>query len=112
MLSDREWKAKAGAKAASICNAFPKSWQIPQPIATAHEQRDITGSYLHKYLTDEEIQITESNAVEIVQRIRSGKWRAESVARAFCHRAALAHQYVSQRVPIYPQGLKHVMQIY
>ncbi|CAI6022386.1 unnamed protein product [Clonostachys chloroleuca] len=67
----------------------------PEPIATADAQRDITGTYLHKYLTGDEIEITETNTVRIVKKVADGEWRAETVARAFYHRAALAHQYVS-----------------
>ncbi|CAH0016672.1 unnamed protein product [Clonostachys rhizophaga] len=88
------WKAKAAAKAASISDTIPESWRIPEPIA-ADAQTDITGPYLHKYLTGDEIEITEASAVGIVKKVADGEWRAENVARAFCHRAALAHQYVS-----------------
>uniref|UniRef100_A0A8H7TRY5 Amidase domain-containing protein n=1 Tax=Bionectria ochroleuca TaxID=29856 RepID=A0A8H7TRY5_BIOOC len=90
-----DWKAKAAAKAAAIFDAIPDSWRIPEPIPTADAQRDITGPYLHKYLTGDEIEITETNAVGIVKKVADGEWHAETVVRAFCHRAALAHQYIS-----------------
>lgn len=90
-----DWKAKAAAKAAAIFDAIPDSWRIPEPIPTVDAQRDITGPYLHKYLTGDEIEITETNAVGIVKKVADGEWHAETVVRAFCHRAALAHQYVS-----------------
>lgn len=96
-----DWKAKAAAKIAAILDAIPDSWRIPEPIATADAQRDITGTYLHKYLTGDEIEITETNTVRIVKKVADGEWRAETVARAFYHRAALAHQYVSWPFP-YP----------
>lgn len=39
--------------------------------------------------------ITESSAVAILANIHAAIWSAEEVTRAFCHRAALAHQLVN-----------------
>ncbi|KAK3673927.1 hypothetical protein LTR78_006129 [Recurvomyces mirabilis] len=89
-----EWKQKGQEKAASVLALIPEEWRL-EHIPTAEEQRDITGTYLHQYLSKQEIAITETDAVGIVNKTTSGAWSAVEVAKAFCHRAALAHQLVN-----------------
>ncbi len=52
----------------------------------------MTGPYICKFLSTEEIEITETDAVDIVEKTSLGIWTAEEVTKAFCHRASLAHQ--------------------
>lgn len=52
----------------------------------------MTGAFIQKSLSKEEIEITETDAVGIVEKISAGTWTAEEVTGAFCHRASLAHQ--------------------
>lgn len=89
----QDWQKIAQAKRDSILASFPKEWLVGL-IPTAESQRDVTGNYICKFLSDAEIKITETDAVGIVQRTSSGDWTAEDVTRAFCHRAAVAHQLV------------------
>ncbi len=89
----QDWQKIAQAKRDSILESFPKEWLVGL-IPTAEAQRDVTGNYICKFLSDAEIKITETDAVGIVQRTSSGDWTAEDVTRAFCHRAAVAHQLV------------------
>ena len=49
-------------------------------------------SFVQKFLSEREIEITETDAVGIVQKTSTGTWTAEEIATAFCHRASLAHQ--------------------
>ncbi|OJJ45432.1 hypothetical protein ASPZODRAFT_134091, partial [Penicilliopsis zonata CBS 506.65] len=94
MMTEMDWKAAAEAKRLSVLNAIPKKWQI-QAIPPVSEQRDVTGSYIHQFLTAHEIEITETDAAGIVEQTISRKWSAVEVTEAFCHRAALAHQLVN-----------------
>lgn len=64
---------------------------VPSP----EQQPNVSGKYLTQFLTSREVEITESEGVDIVQNTSSGKWKAKEVTLAFCHRAALAHQLVS-----------------
>ena len=89
-----DWKKAGKDKAESVFNLIPKEWLIPN-IPSAAERRDVTGKYIHQFLSEKEIEITETDAVGIVKKTTSGKWTAVEVAKAFCHRAALAHQLVS-----------------
>ena len=88
------WRDKAKAKRDSVNNLIPEPWRLKSELPSAEEQRDVTGKYVWQYLSDREIEITEANAVAIVKQTTSGQWKAEEVARAFCHRASLAHQLV------------------
>ncbi|KAF2202921.1 amidase [Delitschia confertaspora ATCC 74209] len=85
------WQEKAKAKRESVLALIPEEWRIQNP-PSIEEQVDVTGSYIHQFLTDREIDITETTADDIVKKTVSGQWSAVEVAKAFCHRAALAHQ--------------------
>ncbi|KAJ5984027.1 Amidase, partial [Penicillium waksmanii] len=95
MATELTWRAKGEAKRQSILNAIPEKWIITSPIPSAAEQQDVTGAYIQQFLNRREIEITESDAVDIVAQTTSGAWTALEVTEAFCHRAALAHQLVS-----------------
>ena len=90
---NRSWQDIAKAKRDAIHESLPKKWLIG-PVPSAEEQRDVTGDYICRFLSKDEIEITETDAVEIVKKTSSGDWTAEDVTRAFCHRATLAHQLV------------------
>jgi amidase len=89
----REWKDIALEKREAILAAIPSEWRIDAP--TAEEVKDITGSYIEQYLEPKEIEITNTDAIGIVDKAKSGAWSAVEITRAFCHRAALAHQLTS-----------------
>lgn len=55
----------------------------------------MTGNCITKSLSEKEIEITGTDAVEIVKKASTGEWTAEEVATAFCHRASLAHQFTN-----------------
>ena len=88
------WQDLAEKKRQSLLDLIPSEWRIPLPIPSAKERRDVTGAYTHQFLSLREIEITETNAVEIVKNTSNGSWTATEVVTAFCHRAALAHQLV------------------
>jgi hypothetical protein len=92
------WKELGQAKRDSVNALIPKAWLLPTPLPPASEQRDVTGKYIQQFLSPREIEITETDAVEIVQKTTSATWKAREVAEAFCHRAALAHQMVRTSV--------------
>lgn len=89
-----DWKEIAQAKAKSVNDLVPKEWRL-EKIPAPEEQRDVTGSYIQRFLDKKEIEITETDAVGIVKQTSSGAWSAVEVAKAFCHRAAIAHQLVN-----------------
>ncbi|KAJ5513425.1 Amidase [Penicillium fimorum] len=94
-MTGTSWELKGEAKGQSILNAIPEKWRLKSVVPPATELRDVTGDYIRQYLTEREIEITETDAVDIVDQTSTGRWSAVEVTEAFCHRAALAHQLVS-----------------
>jgi amidase len=89
------WKSLASAKRDSILASIPEKWHIAaDKLPSNKDQRDVT-KYVQKFLTEKEIEITETDVVGIVEKTTSGTWSAVEVTEAFCHRASLAHQLVS-----------------
>jgi amidase len=88
------WQSLAEKKRDSITSLIPKEW-ILHSVPTVEEQKDVTGEYIWQYLSPEEKEITETDAVGIVEKTTGGKWSCVTVAKAFCHRAAIAHQLVT-----------------
>ena len=94
MATDHQpWQKIAIAKSESITESIPEPWRLGS-LPTREEQRDVTGDYIQQYLSKEEIEMTEAIAPTIVENTTAGRWTAEAVTRAFCHRASLAHQLV------------------
>ncbi|KAF2263108.1 amidase [Lojkania enalia] len=91
-MATESWKERAQAKREAILALIPEEWRIKNP--PIEKQVDVTGKYIQQYLTEREVEITETTADEIVKHTVTGRWSAEDVAKAFCHRAALAHQLV------------------
>ena len=91
-----DWESLAAEKRDSINALIPKSWLLDTPLPSTSEQRDVTGKYIQQFLAPREVEITETDATGIVKNTTSGVWKAREVAEAFCHRAALAHQFVKQ----------------
>lgn len=90
------WEAAAKAKREAILDAIPTEWRIQGPIPAVGEQCDVTESkFIEQYLSPEEIELTALDAVAITTKIADGSLKATQVTKAFCHRAALAHQFVS-----------------
>jgi amidase len=90
----QDWKKAAKDKADQVLSLIPQEWRISD-IPSAEQQRDVTGAYIHQFLDKKEIEITETDAVGVVAKTTSGQWTAVEVAKAFCHRAAIAHQLVN-----------------
>ena len=90
-----DWEATATHKRNHILTSIPQKWLLHiSEIPSNEEQKDVTGKYIHKYLSEKEIEITETDVVGIAKQTASGTWSAVEVAEAFCHRASLAHQLV------------------
>ncbi|KAL2414140.1 Acetamidase [Exophiala dermatitidis] len=88
-----DWESRAKAKREAILNSIPDEWRLKH-VPSREEQKDVTG-YIQQFLSKPEIQITETDSVGLAEKIATGTWSAVEVTRAFCHRAALAHQLVN-----------------
>ncbi|GME23614.1 putative general amidase protein [Neofusicoccum parvum] len=90
-MGSKNWQEIAAAKRAAILDSIPKEYIIKN-LPTPEQQRDVTGTFIHQYLSAREIEITETDAVGIVAKTTSGEWTAVEVTKAFIHRASIAHQ--------------------
>lgn len=86
------WKDTIAAENARLDQAIPAEWRAAVP-----KDRALFMSWPRdsKVLTDAELQLTESSAVYLVQKLATGEITSVAVTTAFCKRAALAQQLVS-----------------
>lgn len=103
------WQELGAQKRASILAEIPKEWLIPS-IPPVEEVKDVSGTYTHQFLSAQEIEITESDAEVIVEKTRGGVWSCVDVCKAFCHRAAIAHQLVRYNHSNRKKGTKNEIQ--
>jgi len=89
----QNWQQRATAKRDSVNALIPPAWRISN-LPSREEQKDVTNPYIHQYLSKQEVEITETDAVGIAEKTTRGEWKAVEVTSAFCHRAALVHQLV------------------
>jgi len=88
-----DWKAKAAAKREAIRNSIPKEWII-DGVSPETVPRAVDFPF-EKHLSQGEMEITELSVTELLDRLAKGQYKAVEVARAFAHRAAIAHQLVN-----------------
>lgn len=89
------WEAIGAAKREALLASIPSEWIIPADIFPPDSQLDVTSFPEQSgWFTPLELEITKTPAREILQKTTSGTWSAEAVTRAFCKRAAAAHQLV------------------
>ncbi|KAF7917805.1 hypothetical protein BELL_1158g00010 [Botrytis elliptica] len=88
------WKGIGDSKCDVLLSLIPEEWRIPLPLPPPSILPDVTG-HIRQYLSSKEVEITETDAVDIVRKTSSGDWTCRAVTEAFCHRAALAHQMIN-----------------
>lgn len=88
-----DWENKADAKRQAILDSIPQKWRLDK-IPSAEEQKDVTDGYIHQFLSNREIEITETDIEGIAKQTAAGSWTSVEVTEAFCHRASIAHQLV------------------
>jgi amidase len=99
MASPHNWETIAAAKRARLFGSIPPEFRIPQQLVPPDSQLDVTTWPRESgWFTPKELDITDSTATWIVQKIASRTWTSEEVCRAFCKRAAAAHQLVGALV--------------
>lgn len=87
-----DWKAIVDSKQAKLASLL--KWNLESP--PSDDVLDVTHIPASCGILDElELTITDSPADTILKQVASGVWSAESVATAFCKRAAIAQQLVN-----------------
>lgn len=106
-----EFEPKLKAYREKLANSIPSQFKIDVPgtVAERRENQFNPLQYLYdeKLLSESELAITESSAVELASRIASGNLTSVAVFKAFSHRAAIAHQLTNCYLDIFiDEGLK------
>jgi amidase len=90
-----QWEEISAKARQKVLDDIPSEWKVPADKLPSDDVLDVTGFPAKSgILSQQDLDITESFAVDIVAKIAKGKWSAENVTRAFCKRAAIAHQLV------------------
>jgi len=87
------WKERGETKRKQLSDLIPNDWKIDEPPP---EKLPCVLDVPEKYLSEKEKLITqEFTAVSLLNQIAQGRFSALQVARAFSHRASIAHQLVN-----------------
>ncbi|GKZ26955.1 hypothetical protein AbraIFM66951_003908 [Aspergillus brasiliensis] len=106
-----DWKVVAKEAQASVLEAIPVQWRLnPEDY---HGQKDVSKvPYTCGILTEEQIQITELTATEIVKRLELRTLKAVQVLEAFAARTAIAHQLANCLTEwFYEEGLQQAREL-
>lgn len=94
-MTQQKWEKIAAEKRAALAEQIPPEYRIPQHLLPPDDQLDVTTFPSESgWFSKEELDITNSSASHILQKIASRSWSSEEVTRAFCKRAAAAQQLV------------------
>ena len=89
------WQDAARMKADETWAKIPAQWRLdPSIIEEAQSRTDITGGFIEKLLSSDEVKITSFHTIALALAIRDRDFTAQQVTTAFCKRAAIAHQLV------------------
>ena len=66
------WQSIAKEKWESLIRLIPNEWRIPD-VPSPERQPNVTGKYVHQFLAPHEVEITESDAVDIVHKTSTGQ---------------------------------------
>ncbi|KAM5359272.1 hypothetical protein ACJZ2D_014620 [Fusarium nematophilum] len=87
------WKEISVKKREALASSIPKEWRVPDSLLPPSDQKDVTEwPKASGWFTPEELSITGLTAAELISQLASGALKSVDVTRAFCKRAAAAHQ--------------------
>lgn len=87
------WQEIAKAKQQALLDTIPSEYRLSESQLPPDTQLDVTTFPESSGLfTAEELNITSSDAPELLTKIHSGQWTSLAVTKAFIHRACVAHQ--------------------
>jgi amidase len=96
-MSEQNWEKIAAAKQAALAESIPTEYRIPKNLLPPESQLDVTPWPKQSgWFSEKELEITGSTASSILEKVSTKAWSAEDVAKAFCKRAAAAHQLVKR----------------
>lgn len=95
MATVTTWQTIATESQESLLNSIPTKWRLPGPVdASITDVRSIPRTC--GLLTEKQLELTEQTASELLPKLHDGTLSSAEVTEAFCARAAIAHQCVSE----------------
>lgn len=95
-MATESWESIAAAKRQALSASIPTDWRIPASELPAETVLDVTSLPITSTLFEpHELVITSASAAQILENVRNRTWTAAAVTKAFCKRAAMAHQLVA-----------------
>ena len=93
--SGSQWQKSAETKRRENLAKIPQEWLLSERIiAQGKERKKIAGDFIESLLDPGTLEITSQDSEDILHLLRNGSLSALQVTRAFCKRAAYAHQLV------------------
>jgi amidase len=90
-----QWEQISAKAKQKVLDDIPSEWRTPADQLPSNDVLNVMDFPAKSgLLSQRELDITESFAVDIVAKIAKGELSAEDVTRAFCKRAAIAHELV------------------
>ena len=89
------WENRATTKRASVLKAIPATWLLAPGQTPPQTNSGPVLEMPSRYLSVDELDITETPPMHTLAHIHAGIWSSEDVVRAYCHRAAICHQVVN-----------------
>ncbi len=90
---EKPWQEISAEECAALQASIPKAWLLKDP-PPASRLNVMNVPYESGIMTPEELELTEKDATELLELLHSGKLKSYDLTRAFCKRAAIAHQLV------------------
>jgi amidase len=87
-----DWEQLVSDKTSRLSKTIPVEWRIQE---LPKEDSVFEYPRASGLLSQEELEITNSSATELVEKLSKGVLKSVDVTLAFCKRAALAQQLVS-----------------
>lgn len=94
--TNSDWTLRVNQKISETSENIRIEWLLSDSqLAEACLRTDLTGDFIMTFLGEQDAEITKIPAPELAKRIRQRERTAKETTLAFCHRAAVAHQIVS-----------------
>jgi len=95
-MSTQLWQKQAQVAREILEKSIQKQWLLPADKLPSPDRLNVIDVPREcGRLSQEELQMTETDATGLVEKMSLGEWTAEAVLTAFLKRATIGHQLVS-----------------
>lgn len=91
----KPWEIVAAEQQAQRDAKIPKEWILPKPVPASRSNL-MSVPYECGIMSKEELAWTERDATDLLRELAAGRIKSYDLTLAFCKRAAIAQQLVSQ----------------